>query len=119
MLDFFIFARGEWPYRGWRIGEASHPGPPHRRRSASEEVTARSQRETMELDDTQRESDGDAIPVGTHVGPAFEFVSPADAIPPHRMTLAEEEWAFGDTQVDGAVGVVVDELQMEDLNRCD
>ena len=29
-LLLLLFARGVWPYRGFRIGEATNPGPPNR-----------------------------------------------------------------------------------------
>ena len=52
------------------MGEASHPGPPIRKRTSEELALLHDQ-----MADTQRESDGGGTPLGSHVGPAFEFVN--------------------------------------------
>ena len=100
-----LFARGVWPLRGIRIGEASHPGPPRSMQLyAEEEDLENALHDSIELatqtvqsliahgdglgdhmDDSTQRASANSPDATLYVGPPFEFVpggSDGDAAEP-------------------------------------
>ena len=91
----------QWPFRGVRVGEARHPGPPHRSRTAAE----------LAAMNTQQTSNAPATPQGIHEGPEVEILSPIenDTIEATReMMMPNME--IGGVHSDGFVDALLDRL---------
>ena len=75
-LRICVVGPWQWPYRGVRVGEASHPGPPFMTRAlTAAELVEEDLFGDLDDDVTQETDGGVPTPMGVHRGPDVEVLS--------------------------------------------